>query len=279
VRVPPFLRLGCAGIAVITIAALTSIGLFAVVAGGLPFGSVATRVAANGAPVLVTIQAMPVTPTVFSVPTVTPVPASLIPSLGASARPAQAAPAPVPAAPAPVAATAGPNSPLSTAPASPASTPVPSPVLLASLGTEAPPTAATPNAERTATHDGVLLELAEIEQHWQPPTTEATTSAGREPADLLTVHLRFTNRASDVRYVADTDILLVGDDGSRYAPRTSGHRREPRLLTVPVPANDGLRGWLTYEVPPGTVLRGIQWSPTRPDRPRADATYMLGLPR
>ncbi len=278
---PPFLRLGCAGIAVITIAALTSIGLFAVVAGGLPFGNVATRAVASGVPVMVTIQAMTVTPTVFSVSTTTPAPASLIPSPAGPPRPVQAAPAPVQAVPAPVAATAIQPTPPQTTPAA-ASSPVPSPLPLASPqadGLPAGTAGVAPDGERTATHDGLLLELAEVERRWQPPTTEATTGTVREATDLLTLHLRFINRAGDVRYVADSDILLVGEDGSRYAPRPSGQRREPRLLTVPVPANDGLRGWLTYEVPPGTTLRGVQWSPTRPDRPRADATYMLGLPR
>jgi hypothetical protein len=272
VRVPPVVRLGCAGVAVIAIAALTSIGLFAVVAGGLPFGTVATRAAASGAPVLVTIQALPPTPTGAAFPTATAVPASLIPARAIQPPPAPTAPPTSQPASQPV----GPSAQAAT------STPVPSPKPLASPQPETPPAAPATTAsdpERTATHDGLLLELAGSEHGWQPATTEAAPGPGREAAELLTIDLRFTNQAGDVRYVADADVLLVGDDGSRYAPRQTGAHREPRLLTVPVPANDSLRGWLTYEVPPGTALRGLQWSPTRPDRPRAEATYMIGLPR
>ena len=73
--------------------------------------------------------------------------------------------------------------------------------------------------------------------------------------------------------------MLVADDGARYAPRQAPPLREPRLLTVPMPPGDAVRGWLTYETPVGTAPRRLQWSPTRPDRPHAHATYTLAVPR
>ncbi len=257
---PPFLRLGCAGVAVIAIAALTSIGLFAVVAGGLPFAGPGARTVANGAPVLVTIQAQPVTPTVAPQPTATEAPQSLIPAFAAPARAAQSATQP----PAAVAATVTPPS---------------SPVALASPRTDAASATSPGIHEHAAAHDGLTMEVAEVDRHWRPVSADAATPSARDAPDVLTVHVRFTNRTGEVRFVADTDVLLVGDDGARFSPRQSGAHREPRVLTVPVAPNDTLRGWLTYELPPSTSLRGLQWSPTRPDRPRADATYMIGLPR
>jgi hypothetical protein len=273
--VPQVVRMGCAGIAVIVIAALTSIGLFAVVAGGLPFGTVSPRAVAGGAPVLVTIQALPVTPTVQAMPTGTLAPASLIPAPSGPARAAQAAPtangtlAAQPS-PLPIAAAAG----------TPMTAPQASPAAQASPLPDAQPAdaSAPPSPQNTVTHDGLSLEVVELDRRWQPTVADNATALGREPADILTVHVRFANRSGDVRYVADADVLLVADDGARFAPRLSAPQREPRLLTVPVSASDGLRGWLTYEVPAGTSLRGVQWSPTRPDRPRAEATYLVGLP-
>lgn len=285
-RVPHVVRMGCAGIAVIAIAALTSIGLFAVVAGGLPFGNVSPRVAASGAPVMVTIQALPITPTVQAMPTGTPAPSSLLSGPSGSARTAQAAPTPGAAPspqPAPQTTSAGasasttatddiPVSPPRAASASPAAQASPQPD--APLANAESPT----GPASTVTHDGLSLEVVEFDRQWQPISTDTPPPRGSEPGDILTVHVRFANRSGDVRYVADADVLLVADDGARYAPRLSGPQREPRLLTVPVPANDGLRGWLTYDLPAGTTLRGLQWSPTRPDRPRAEATYLVRLP-
>lgn len=248
---PPLLRFGCAGVAVIAIAALTSVGLFAVVAGGLPFGGPSARTAANQAPVLVTIQAAPATPTVPPPPTATETPVSLLPVLVTAAR---AAPA-----------TNGPAPPAAPSPAAP------------NVGRGEPPPAGPPEAERIVAHDGLVLEVAQAERRWQPPT-EMGQPAPRD-GELVAVQLRFANRAGEVRFVADADVLLVGEDGARYPARTAAPRREPHLLTVPLTANDAIRGWLTYEVPTGTALRGIQWSPTRPDRPRAETTYVLALPR
>src|SRR5215213_5848485 len=61
--VPQVFRLGCAGASLIVIAALTSVGLYAMVAGGVPWAGAGTRTTPGGAQVLVTIQSAPVTPT------------------------------------------------------------------------------------------------------------------------------------------------------------------------------------------------------------------------
>ena len=50
-------RLGCAAVAVVAIAAFTLIGLYTVVAGGVLFGAPSPRSTSSSAPVLVTIQA------------------------------------------------------------------------------------------------------------------------------------------------------------------------------------------------------------------------------
>ena len=60
---PQIVRFGCAGVAVIIIAALTSVGLYAVLTGGFPFGGPAPKPLTGGAQVLVTIQAGQPTPT------------------------------------------------------------------------------------------------------------------------------------------------------------------------------------------------------------------------
>ena len=103
--------------------------------------------------------------------------------------------------------------------------------------------------------------------------------AGSCGSELVTVHVRLVNEAAEIRYVADTDLVLVADDGARLSPRQTPPLREPHLLTVPVPPREPVRGWLTFDVPAGLEPRRLQWSPTRPDRPRADATYLLDLPR
>jgi hypothetical protein len=95
----------------------------------------------------------------------------------------------------------------------------------------------------------------------------------------MTVQVRLSNETGELRYAADTDLVLAADDGARLAPRQGTPLRGPRLLTVPVPPRDSVRGWLTYEVPVGLEPRRLQWSPTRPDHPRADATYILSLSR
>src|SRR5690349_7653837 len=51
--VPQIFRLGCAGMVLILIAALTSVGLYAMVAGGVPWAGTGARTTAGGAQVLV----------------------------------------------------------------------------------------------------------------------------------------------------------------------------------------------------------------------------------
>jgi hypothetical protein len=90
--VPQIIRFGCAGVAVIIIAALTSVGLYAVLTGGFPFGGPAPKPLTGGAQVLVTIQAGQPTPTPPSASTRTPASGSaLAPGAPASALAAPAA--------------------------------------------------------------------------------------------------------------------------------------------------------------------------------------------
>lgn len=261
------IRLGCAAVALVAIAALTSIGLYSVVAGGVLFGAPSPRSTTFAPPVLVTIQAAPATPTIAPLPTSTPMPSSLISNLNQPPGPALAPPA---ASPAPA------TQPPATAPAAPVATP--SPPAPASPRPEQSATAAPPEAARQATHDGLLLEIIEIERGWQAHLPDGTPLRGRDGLELLTVHVRLVNRTAELRFASDGDLLLVADDGARLTPRQAPPLREPHLLTVPVPPGDTVRGWLTYDSPAGTTLRRLQWSPTRPDHPRADATYLLSLP-
>ena len=265
---PQLFRLGCAGVAVIAVAALTSIGLYAVVAGGVPFGAPSPRATPGAPTVLVTIQAAPVTPTLLPIPTWTPMPSSLIPGLGQPPAPALVAPSPAAS---------------STTLAQASSTPPPvaltaSPAGAASPSTEGTANSAPPEVARQASHDGLTLEVVEAARSWQATGADGAPIGGRDGFELLTVHVRLVNRASDVRYVADSDIVVVADDGARFASRQVPPLREPYLLTLPVPPGDGVRGWLTYEVPAGSLPRRLQWSPTTPDRPRAETTFILALP-
>jgi hypothetical protein len=139
--VPYLVRLGCAAVAVIAIAALTTIGLYAVVAGGVLFGAPNPRATPSSPPVLVTIQAAPVTPTAVLIPTSTPMPSSLIPGLGQPA----------------VSALAPPSSPAA-ATASPAGVASP-PAVLASPTVQSEP-------GRQVAHDGLMLEIVEVERGW-----------------------------------------------------------------------------------------------------------------
>jgi hypothetical protein len=276
VRVPQVFRLGCAAIALIVIMALTSIGVYSVVAGGFLFGGSAARASTGAPPVLVTIQAAPVTPTVLAVATSTPMPASLIPGLAQPApslAPPVAAPAPTDAQPA-AGATAPPATPSpvvaeTTAPA--ASPPV-------AAAVPASPAAAPLDAARQTIHDGVTLDIVGVERAWQPVGADGAPVRPRDGHELTAVLVRLVNGAGETRYAAETDFVLVGDDGSRYAPRQTVPIRGPQMLTVPVPARDTVRGWLTFETPVGATPKRLQWSPTRPDRPRAEATYLVPLP-
>jgi hypothetical protein len=132
-------------------------------------------------------------------------------------------------------------------------------------------------AQRAA-HDGLALEIVDVERGWQA-APDGSSRRQNDPPELLTVQVRFSNESADLRYLADTDLVLVAADGARLSPRQATPRREPHLLTVPVPAHDSVRGWLTYEIPSGLEPKRLQWSPTRPDRPRAEATYLLPLAR
>jgi hypothetical protein len=299
VRVPHIVRLFFAGVGLIAIAALTTVGVYAVVAGGLSWATSTARTALNGAPVMVTIQAAQATPT-SAMTAATPTPAPAMPRAGAAGgtpvqpstapAPALTGPAPVLAAPAPALApppaldaratptTASQGEKSQAAPAQ--TTPAPPVSQSASTpGPDAPKEAAaqSDSAQRAA-HDGLALEIVEVERGWQ---AAAGGSSGRQndAPELLTVQVRLSNETADLRYLADTDLVLVAEDGARLSPRQALPQREPHLLTVPVPAHESVRGWLTYEIPSGLNPKRLQWSPTRPDRPRAEATYLLTLPK
>jgi hypothetical protein len=119
----------------------------------------------------------------------------------------------------------------------------------------------------------------EVVRDWQPADAIGAPIRVRDGHELLTIQVRLTNAAVEPRYVADADFALATEDGARYAPRASAPQREPRLLTLPLLTGDSVRGWLTFETPAGIEARRVQWSPTRPDRPRAEATYNLLIPR
>jgi hypothetical protein len=127
-------------------------------------------------------------------------------------------------------------------------------------------------------HDGLTLEIVEVERGWQA-ASDGSSPRRNDAPELLTVQVRLSNESTDLRYLADTDLVLVAEDGARLSPRQATPQREPHLLTVPVPGHDSVRGWLTYEIPGGVEPKRLQWSPTRPDRPRAEATYLLALSR
>ena len=269
---PQIVRFGCAGVAVIIIAALTSVGLYAVLTGGFPFGGPAPKPLTGGAQVLVTIQAGQPTPTPPSASTPTPASGS------ASAASALTAPAAVAAAPT---ATTQPT-------VTPGVAPVQTPAAASSRGVAASPAASParsgvgsvslPDPARQTTHEGLAAEIVELEREWQPTDATGTPIRLREGSELVTVHVRLTNSAPETRYVSDGDLVLVSEDGARFAPRQAGPQREPRLLTTPLLPGDLVRGWLTYETQAGQPARRLQWSPTRPDRPRAETTFNLTLP-
>jgi hypothetical protein len=160
----------------------------------------------------------------------------------------------------------------------PATTPITS-AIAASAPADSTDVPAVASAPERASHDGLTLEIVEVERNWQVRGPDGSVVQRRDGSDLVTIHVRLSNEAAEIRFLADTDLVLVGDDGARLAPRQIAPLREPHLLTVPIPPHDSVRGWLTYDVPAGVEPRRVQWSPTRPDRPRADATYLLPLPR
>jgi hypothetical protein len=146
------------------------------------------------------------------------------------------------------------------------------------VGTRVDPAAGRIELGRQAAHEGITLEIVELDRGWQATGSDGSPLRQKPGFELLTVHVKLTNDAAEVGFVSDADLLLVSDDGSRYAPRQAPPLRGPHLLTLPVLPNDAVRGWLTYEVPVGLDLHRLQWSPTRPDRPRAEKTYLLTLP-
>jgi hypothetical protein len=270
--VPHLVRMILAGVAVTLIGAMASVGLYAVVVGGMLFGATAARPAALAAPVLVTIQAIPTTPTAIPIPSSTPIPSSLIPGLARQPGPALAAPLST-AVDLRIEPTGTPAAQM----ASPSSTPTVFPTVPTVVRDPASPVAQV-GTSRQAVHDGVTLEIVDVQRGWQPDSPGGLPSPTRTAGELFAVQVRLTNGAVELRFAADLDLALVLDDGARLAPRPVPPLREPHLLTLPMLAGDAVRGWLTYQVPAGSSARSLQWSPTRPDRPRAEATYLLALP-
>jgi hypothetical protein len=282
--VPQVFRLGCAGAVLIVIAALTSVGLYAMVAGGVPWAGASARTTPGGAQVLVTIQAGPATPTSSATAgTQTPAGAQparptptgltvVTPALGPAAATGAAPP------PAAIATPATSGAPVTTP--GPTATIVAPPSGPAATGSRPDPTSAPDPASPAAraSHEGLAVEIVEVERGWQTRGPDGSVVQRRDGSELVTVHVRLQNEASEIRFLADTDLVLVAEDGARLAPRQTLPLREPHLLTVPVPPRESVRGWLTYDVPAGLETTRLQWSPTRPDRPRADATYLLTLP-
>lgn len=271
---PQLVRLGCAGLAAVVIAALTSIGLYAVVAGQVFTVGAAARPQSNLPPVLVTIQAGPGSATPLPTATETPMPASLLGGPVASSGVAAPAPTPIETR-ATSTATAAPTPALGT-PTPPAAT--------SANGAASSPAAVAGPADRRelprqVLHDGLALEILSAERDWQATLPDGTPRRPREGMHLVTILVRFSNGTAEARHVADADLTLVGEDGSRFTPLPTGPAREPRTLTVPVLPGDVIRGWLTYEVPAGEQPVRLQWSPTRPDRPRAETAFLLGVPR
>ena len=240
-------RLGCAGLALITIATLTSIGLYAVLSGSVLTPGPTGRTSAGGAPVLVTIQAgsstaTPGTTAATEPPTPQPRPASVLAPPGS-----------------PVAASSG--------------------GAAADGGSQSAATRPQTEPSRQATYQGLVVELLELARGWQPIGFDGVALTVQPNTDVLTVLVQMTNRSNDVRFVGDADVVLVGSDGSRYAARPNPLAREPRLLTTPLLPGDILRGWQTYLVPQGVTITRAQWNPARSDRLPADAAFPLDLPR
>jgi hypothetical protein len=118
-----------------------------------------------------------------------------------------------------------------------------------------------------------------MERDWKPTNLDGSAVAVKPGLEAVTVLVQVTSQTAELRFVGEWDVILVGPDGGRYAPRPAPVAREPGLLQMPVIGGDVVRGWLSYVVPSGTSLAWVQWSPTRPDRPGADAAYALELPR
>jgi hypothetical protein len=123
------------------------------------------------------------------------------------------------------------------------------------------------------------VEILDIEHGWTPRNFDGSPIGVQTDLDVVTLLLQLTNTSGELRYIGEDDLLLVGTDGSRYAPRPLPIAREPRLITMPVLPGDVVRGWQTYAVPPGITIARAQWNPSRGDRTPAAAAYNLELPR
>jgi len=301
-------RLGCAALALLLIAGLTSIGLYSVVAGGLLNNMPVGRSSSGNAPVLVTIQAGSATPTPataageLATPGPTPVsraapaPAAPPPATGPAAAGAASASGSTPAAAPTAGTTSASSTPAASAPGRAPTAPTganqagaddaaaaptrPAPGSPAQTSASpAQASAGQPVANRRATHEGLAAEIVDVEHGWAPINIDGSPIAVQAGLDIVTVMVQLTNTSGELRYVAESDLLLVGSDGSRYAPRAMPLAREPRVLTMPILPGDSVRGWQTYAVPPGVTVARAQWNPSRNDRASSGAAYALDLPR
>jgi hypothetical protein len=267
-----FVRAVCAGLALVIIASLTSIGLYAIVVGGLtPIGS-AGRSTSIGVPLLITIQAGTATLTPLAPATETPVVTSLRP---APVVIATAGPAPTAAATTATATTFdGIIQPRATAGSGPPTADGPRPD-----ETARPAVSSRVETRRKVSHDGLQVEIVELERAWTPTALDGSPLAIQTGLEVVAALVQVTSQSGDLRFIGADDLILVGAEGVRFAPRPVPVAREPRLLTMPVLGGDVVRGWLSYVVPSGTSLAWAQWNPSRPDRPAGDAAYALELPR
>jgi hypothetical protein len=232
-----------AGLALIAITALTTVGLYAIVEGGLGVRGAAGRSSGGGVPLLVTIQAGPATGTPAAVAAETPT----------VAAPGAARPAPAPAS------TAGATTASATAPQATASVQAPTPAQAletpaaerATVVAVLPPSSRVEPRQR-ATHDGLVVEILEVERDWKPTNLDGSSVAVQPRLEIAAVLVQISSQSPELRFLDGSDLILVGPDGARFAPRPSPLAREPRLLRMPVLPGDVVRGWLTYVVPSGT---------------------------
>jgi hypothetical protein len=305
-------RFVSAGFALLIIAGLTSIGLYSVVAGGLLNSVPVGRSGIGAPPVLVTIQAGQATPTPATASGTGDL-STPIPGLSSKAAPALAPVGAGGSANGPASANAqssagnpsaqsrtaaSPGAQTQGAPAGSATTPIPGGASTgSSSGTPAPAPvdaattakpnkpgqpaatlASQPDGNHTVTHEGVAAEIVEVEHGWTPVGIDGVALNVQPGLDVVTVLMQLSNGSSELRYIGDGDILLVGSDGTRYAPRPTPMAREPHLLTMPIMPGDTVRGWQTYTVPQGVTIARAQWNPSRPDRAPGSAAYSLDLP-
>ena len=297
-------RLVSAALALLIIAGLTSTGLYAIVAGGLFNTAAVGRSGNGGAPVLVTIQAgsSTATPSTTAGDVGTPGPTPGIRGGVALASPGAVAPGPASSGSAPTTSGASAASGASTASGSGASGSGSSGSGPSTGGAGAGASSNAPDGPSAArrgarsgqpgptggqqsssgpgaSHEGLAAEIVDVEHDWQPINLDGTSIGVQAGLDIVTVWLQMTNTSGELRYVGEGDLLLVGADGTRYAPRPSPLAREPRMLTMPILPGDVVRGWQTFAVPPGVTIARAQWNPSRADRTPAGAAFNLELPR